>query len=352
MQPAAPGGISGLLAKPGITQALLAFGSSMLAESDRPGGSLGGALGRSLPSGMQAYGQGQQEAELNKVMEGMDPRMRTLIMSLPPRERAMAMLQLNQKPDPVALGRDQRLVDPGTGEEVAGIVPTAPTASVERGGVRIENLPMDQAVAALDSLPELPPEEMTPYQQEQIRLADERLAMDRDTAARSGGDPVALRKEFASDPVVKQSAALAQAYQTIQSAAQEPSAAGDLALIFNYMKMLDPGSSVREGEFANAQNAAGIPERVRAMFNNTLRGERLTEQTRTDFLDRATRIARGQRQMIQSVAERYSGFANTAGVDPSEVVYDPFTVTGLQQEQPSPKGGVYERFPNIKPRGQ
>jgi len=33
------------------------------------------------------------------------------------------------------------------------------------------------------------------------------------------------------------------------------------------MKILDPGSVVREGEFATAQNSAGIPERIRAKYN-------------------------------------------------------------------------------------
>ena len=36
-------------------------------------------------------------------------------------------------------------------------------------------------------------------------------------------------------------------------------AAGDMALIFSYMKMLDPNSTVREGEYATAEAAAGVP---------------------------------------------------------------------------------------------
>ena len=38
-----------------------------------------------------------------------------------------------------------------------------------------------------------------------------------------------------------------------------PDAAGDMALIFSYMKMLDPNSTVREGEYATAQDAGSIP---------------------------------------------------------------------------------------------
>jgi len=92
---------------------------------------------------------------------------------------------------------------------------------------------------------------------------------------------------------------------TVIASAQDPSAAGDLALIFSYMKMLDPTSVVREQEFANAQNAAGIPERVRAQYNNALRGERLTENTRTDFVDRATDIYNSSLDQQMELESRY-----------------------------------------------
>jgi len=85
-------------------------------------------------------------------------------------------------------------------------------------------------------------------------------------------------------------------YNTISSAAKNPSAAGDLSLIFQYMKVLDPGSTVREGEFANAQNAASVPDRIRNMFNNWQKGQRLDEKQREDFITQAKKIvdARGK----------------------------------------------------------
>ena len=71
------------------------------------------------------------------------------------------------------------------------------------------------------------------------------------------------------------------AFEKVQSAPE--SAAGDIALIFNYMKMLDPGSTVREGEFATAQNAGGVDQRVWNTYNRLLSGERLNPQQRSDF---------------------------------------------------------------------
>lgn len=54
--------------------------------------------------------------------------------------------------------------------------------------------------------------------------------------------------------------------------------------------MLDPGSVVRESEFATAQNAASVPERVRSSFNRVLSGEKLSPKQRKDFVGRANSL--------------------------------------------------------------
>jgi len=111
-------------------------------------------------------------------------------------------------------------------------------------------------------------------------------------------------------------------YSRIQASAQDPSAAGDLSMIFNYMKMLDPGSVVRESEFATAQNSAGVPDRIRMQYNRALQGERLAENTRNDFLNRATRLYEKQQEQHEKRKSVYTGLAKRAGTDPRNVVID------------------------------
>ena len=97
-----------------------------------------------------------------------------------------------------------------------------------------------------------------------------------------------LRKEFLGLPEVKDFRNVLNSTQQIMSLAKgEGSAMGDLAAIFSYMKTLDPGSTVREGEAASAQNAAGIPERVRNYYNNLISGERLSPEQRADMANTA-----------------------------------------------------------------
>jgi hypothetical protein len=116
----------------------------------------------------------------------------------------------------------------------------------------------------------------------------------------------------------------AQSLNTILAASKDPSPAGDLALIFAYMKMLDPGSTVREGEFANAQNAAGVPDQIRNIYNRAMSGERLNPRQRADFTNRARNIYSNAKRMHQGTVRTYTDRARIAGV-PSEMVVRDYT---------------------------
>lgn len=131
---------------------------------------------------------------------------------------------------------------------------------------------------------------------------------------------IKLRGEYEGRDVTKETQKVATAYQKVSAAAKNPSAAGDLSLIFGYMKMLDPGSTVREGEFANAQNAAGIPDQVRNMYNRASSGERLNPAQRVDFIGQAKNIFEAQLNTQKQIDDRYNLLASQYGVNPKNVV--------------------------------
>lgn len=129
-----------------------------------------------------------------------------------------------------------------------------------------------------------------------------------------------VRGEFVSIPAVKSFSEQAQAFGRIVASAEDPSPAGDLALIFNFMKVLDPGSTVREGEFANAQNAGGIDDKVRGLYNQIINGKRLSEVQRADFVGRAQRLYGNAEQGYAKTEKFYRGVAERAGLKPEEVI--------------------------------
>jgi hypothetical protein len=141
------------------------------------------------------------------------------------------------------------------------------------------------------------------------------------------------RKEFTGLPQVKAFADQTTAYSLVISSIDDPSPAGDLALIFNYMKVLDPGSAVKEGEFATAQNAGSVDDRTRGLYNRIMSGERLSERQRADFADRATRLYSGAEQQYQSIAEQYGSFAQAAGLPADQVIPD-YSFVGNRYQTP------------------
>lgn len=129
-----------------------------------------------------------------------------------------------------------------------------------------------------------------------------------------------LRKEFNARAEVKDFNVIRSAYENVRAAGANPSAAGDLSMIFAYMKLLDPGSVVREQEFANAQNAAGVPDQVRNMYNRALNGQRLNPNQRQDFISQAERLYGARRQTYDQIVNEYRGYAQDYGFDPNRVV--------------------------------
>lgn len=155
------------------------------------------------------------------------------------------------------------------------------------------------------------------------QLAELRLKAAEAKAAGGGvsvTDVDKVRKEFNALPVVKQYHDVSIAVDKMKNAAKVPSAAGDLSLIFSFMKTLDPTSTVREGEFANAQNATGVPERVLNQYNRVMKGERLNEAQRADFLTQADHFLAAHKSAYAAAAESYSGLATRRGMEPGDVV--------------------------------
>lgn len=141
-----------------------------------------------------------------------------------------------------------------------------------------------------------------------------------------------LRKEFVDSN--KEFRDVRNSWARVQESAESPSAAGDLALIFNYMKMLDPGSTVREGEFANAQNSGGVPDMIRAQYNKIMRGERLSDDMRGDFTNRAEMLYNRQVDQYKQSISEYTRLAQRMGIDPREVIVDLSLVPAKRKQKP------------------
>lgn len=115
---------------------------------------------------------------------------------------------------------------------------------------------------------------------------------------------------------------ITQAYRKIVSAPD--TAPGDMSKIFGYMKILDPGSTVREGEYASAENARGVPDSIKAMYNKVIDGTRLTAKQRGEFDSAANALVESQKGQFDQIATFYSNTAKRQGANPENIIYNPY----------------------------
>jgi hypothetical protein len=128
-----------------------------------------------------------------------------------------------------------------------------------------------------------------------------------------------MRQEYSNQTKVYQD--VKAAYSRVLASRED--AAGDLALIFNYMKMLDPGSVVREGEFATAQNAAGVPDRIWNLYNKTITGERLSGDQRKMFAKQAESLYKQALKDENTVRSGIERIAKGYGLNAANIFYTP-----------------------------
>ena len=136
-----------------------------------------------------------------------------------------------------------------------------------------------------------------------------------------------FRKEF--DALSKDYRIIQSSFGKMKAAAEDPSAAGDIAIIFNYMKILDPNSVVRESEYATAENAAGVPVAIRNMWNKALTGERI-KFSRHDFMNTAQRLFNSETRIQNKRINRYTDLSKRYGLNPQDVI----TETDITVNQP------------------
>jgi hypothetical protein len=122
-----------------------------------------------------------------------------------------------------------------------------------------------------------------------------------------------LRKEF--NGLSKSFIDVSDAYGRIKASVKDPSTAGDISMIFNYMKMLDPRSTVREGEAATVEQAGTIPDRILGMYNKVVGGGKLAPDVRADFVDRAGKLYKSQETSHKGLIKRYDDIGTRMGLD-------------------------------------
>ena len=265
---------------------------------------LGGALGAGLEGYQQSFDRnlkqmltGMQLGELKKKQQAQEQYQKLLKAAERPQAIPMAtgqgsQLEMLSRPE---FGGDMAV--PETVSALRGNLPTAvdpvkanaaalqflaatDPAKYAELTAKQDNLPSD--IKSAMAFMQLTPEQKTAYEKIKTMSAP-KTVLDMTGGQKGFENEMTLKKTFAAEPVYKAYSEMQSAYGQITDSLKQASPAGDLAAATKFMKLLDPGSVVRESELGMAMAASGALDRAANYAQMRINGTKLTSDQRKDF---------------------------------------------------------------------
>jgi hypothetical protein len=128
-----------------------------------------------------------------------------------------------------------------------------------------------------------------------------------------------LRKEYQARTKVY--GELGTTFSNINASAKAKTGPGDIALITSFMKMLDPGSVVRETEFATARDTAGLYERLLNTSQKLQSGQLFTldSKQRQEYVDLAQQYLKAAQKKADQDRKDLSAVVTNYKLNPDNV---------------------------------
>lgn len=226
----------------------------------------------------------------------------------------MAAMELRQRmkkqrPAPVVVGQGGSLVNPETGEPLY----TAPAKDDAPSAVREYEYAKNQGYKG----------SYADWAREQANLKAPKTNVSVNTGQKGLENTLKVREAFRAEPVYKAHQEMQSAYAQIQQSLKQQSPAGDLAGATKVMKLLDPGSVVRESELGMAMKASGLLDRLENYATNVLKGTKLTPTQRADFQKLADALYGESVKQYNDKRSEYEGISSRNGLNTLDVLGAP-----------------------------
>jgi hypothetical protein len=223
----------------------------------------------------------------------------------------------------LAEGAKQFQRDAITGE-VREVAAGAPKREPESDAIRtLRGLGLAPTIENLRLLdkPEATPSEVRTLQMTNTPITFENIMRLRQSGAAktvvdmTGGqkgfeNEMALGSKFKAEPIYKDFNDMKSAFGQVVSSLSAGTPIGDVAGATKIMKLLDPGSVVRESELAIAMQASGRMDRLQNYFNNFMTGQKLTPTQRDDFQALANELYAAAGQAYNQKRKEYEDFGS------------------------------------------
>lgn len=159
---------------------------------------------------------------------------------------------------------------------------------------------------------------------------------------------------FKQEPIYKDFNDMQSAFKQVQSSLKQENPIGDVAAATKIMKLLDPGSVVRESELGISMAAAGKMDRLQNYVTNWAQGTKLTPTQRQDFQNLANELYAAAGQTYNAKRGEYLVFGEKYGLDAGKALGAPAKLPsvmtgsgglGVGQDGRKPLGSIFGTQP-------
>jgi hypothetical protein len=170
-------------------------------------------------------------------------------------------------------------------------------------------------------------------------------------------DPTAVAKAamtFQNDyrTATKPSYARAQAYEAMTEASLNPSAKGDLTMVYSFVKALDPESVVREGEISLLNANRNVPDQIKGYAQRLATGQSLLPKEREDLLNQARTLTNTDYKRSRNDVKAYRDNAQRLGLDADLYAPDPYATFKPKAETATKKASMSDIAATAKASGR
>lgn len=210
----------------------------------------------------------------------------------------------------------------------------------------------EKATNAALKIPETPAEKRAGAAADRAASAADRATLAQERANRmslvqSEGQ---LVNEYRQDPAIKGYQNIRSNLQTAREAAKQNNGIGDKAIVFAFMRSLEPENpnAVREGEAQSAQDAVGLLQSYQTTLKRFLKGDRFTPDGRKKVLAMIESNLRSRRETFDEANAQYADRARRWQVPPEGFIRSfPQDTVGTTQSRTDVSGASGETAAGI-----
>ena len=149
-----------------------------------------------------------------------------------------------------------------------------------------------------------------------------------------------IKDAFSAEPIYKEYQGMKSAFSQIQESLKKANPIGDVAAATKIMKLLDPGSVVRESELGIAMAATGKMDRLTNYVDMWKKGTLLTPTQRNEFNALATELFSASSKAYNDKRNEYAGFGAKYGIDANQALGAVVPVPQPMTQTPPAAGGA------------